>query len=79
MKQANITEDNPLYAVQRIYETAEKSRQQTAFINKKIFDRANPAKPEINRSKEKMSTLRKEMTMTQNHKKDIKLANQVAR
>ena len=77
MKQANITEDNPLYAVQRIYETAEKSKQQTAFINKKIFDRANPAKPQINRSKEKMSALRQEIT--QNNKKDVNIANQVAR
>ena len=39
MKQANITEDNPLYAVQRIYETAEKTKRQNQFIHEKIFAR----------------------------------------
>ena len=33
MKQANITEDNPLYAVQRIYETAEKSKRRNEIVN----------------------------------------------
>ena len=39
MKQANIGEDNPLYAVQRIYETAEKSKRQNQVIHEKIFAR----------------------------------------
>ena len=65
--QGNLTKDNPLYAVQRIYETADRWKKERQFINTKLIENTLKFKPIINKDRSQKRGELSRFLQSENH------------